>query len=141
LSVSADQRDEGLFKMTPVELPVVERGPVDKTFRPFQPDQILLVPPSLDEGLPQNHLARFIADLVDEHLDLSAFYAVYREGRGAPPFDPRLMVRVLLLGYTMGVRSSRKLEEACWDKVAFRWLAGGRRRRIGLFTIEGVVAV
>jgi transposase len=56
---------------------------------------------------------------------LSAFYAGYQEGRGAPPFDPRLMVRVLLLGYTTGVRSSRKLEEACWDKVAFRWLAGG----------------
>ena len=136
LSVSADQGDEGLFEMTPVELPVVERGPVDKTFRPFQPDQILLVPPSLDEWLPQNHLARFIADLVDEHLDLSAFYAVYQEGRGAPPFDPRLMVRVLLLGYTTGVRSSRKLEEACWDKVAFRWLAGGQApsyRAIGKF--------
>jgi len=111
--------------MDPVEPPVVERGPVDKAFRPFQPDQIFLVPPSLDEWLPQNHLARFIGDLVDEHLDLSAFYADYREGRGAPPFDPRLMVRVLLLGYTTGVRSSRKLEEACWDNVAFRWLAGG----------------
>ena len=112
--------------MTPVEPLVVERGPVDKTFRPFDPDQIFLVPPSLDEWLPQNHLARFIADLVDEHLVLSAFYADYKEGRGAPPFDPRLMVRVLLLGYTTGVRSSRKLEEACWDKVAFRWLAGGQ---------------
>jgi len=125
LGVSADQGDDGLFAMTPVEPPVVGRGPVDKTFRPFQPDQIFLVPPSLDEWPPQNHLARFIADLVDEHLDLLAFYADYSEGRGAPPFDPRLMVRVLLLGYTTGVRSSRKLEEACWDKVAFRWLAGG----------------
>jgi len=57
---------------------------------------------------------------------LSAFYADYKEGRGAPPFDPRLMLRVLLLGYTTGVRSSRKLEEACWDEVAFRWLAGGQ---------------
>lgn len=112
--------------MTPVVAPVVEWGPVDKTFRPFQPDQIFLVPPSLDEWLPQEHLARFVADLVDEHLDLSAFYADYREGRGAPPFDPRLMVRVLLLGYTTGVRSSRKLEAACWEQVAFRWLAGGQ---------------
>ena len=58
-------------------------------------------------------------------MDLSAIYADYQEERGAPPFDPRLMVRVLLLGYTTGVRSSQKLEEACWDKVAFRWLAGG----------------
>jgi len=126
LSVSADLGDDGLFAMDPVDLPLVERGPVDKAFRLFQPDQIFLVPPSLDEWLPQNHLARFVADLVDEHLDLSAFYADYKEGRGAPPFDPRLMVRVLLLGYTTGVRSSRKLEEACWDKVAFRWLAGGQ---------------
>jgi transposase len=108
-----------------VEPLVVERGPVKKTFRPFQPDQIFLVPPSLDEWLPQDSLARVIADLVDEHLDLSALYADYKQARGAPPFDPRLMVRVLLLGYTTGVRSSRKLEEACWDKVAFRWLAGG----------------
>ena len=111
--------------MTPVERPVVELGPVDKTFRLFQPDQIFLVPPSLDDWLPQNHLARFLAELVDEDLDLSAFYADYTEGRGAPPFDPRLMVRVLLLGYTTGVRSSRKLEAACWEQVAFRWLAGG----------------
>jgi len=112
--------------MMPVEPLVVECGPVDKTFRRFQPDQLLLVPPSLDEWLPQEHLARFIADLVDEHLDLSGFYADYRQGRGGPPFDPRLMVRVLLLGYTTGIRSSRKLEAACWDIVAFRWLAGGQ---------------
>jgi hypothetical protein len=111
LSVPADHGDDGLFEMSPVVPPEVLRGPVDKTFRPFQPDQIFLVPPSLDEWLPREHLARFIADLVDEHLDLSAFYADYREGRGAPPFDPRLMVRVLLLGYIAGVRSSRKLEQ------------------------------
>ena len=122
--------------MTPLEPRVVDAGPVDKTFRSFQPDQLLLVPPSLDEWLPQEHLARFIADLVDEHLDLSAFYAGYSEGRGGPPFDPRLMVRVLLLGYTTGIRSSRKLEAACWDIVAFRWLAGGQapaNRAIGKF--------
>jgi len=105
---------------------VLERGSVDKTFRPFAPDQAWLVPPSLDEWLPQDHIARFVADLVDEHLDLSAFYADYTEGRGAPPFDPRLMVRVLLLGYTSGIRSSRKLEAACSDIVAFRWLAAGQ---------------
>ena len=55
---------------------------MDKTFRPFDPDQAWLVPPSLDDWLPHEHIARFIADLVDEHLDLSAFYADYREGRG-----------------------------------------------------------
>lgn len=125
LGVPADTGDDGLFEMTPVEPAVVELGPVFKTFRRFDPDQAWLVPPSLDDWLPQEHIARFIADLVDDHLDLSAFYADYTEGRGAPPFDPRLMVRVLLLGYTSGIRSSRKLEAACSDIVAFRWLAGG----------------
>ena len=67
--MSVDQGDDGLFVMDSVEPPVVVRGPVDKTFRPFRPDQMFLAPPSLDQWLPQNHLARFIADLVDEHLD------------------------------------------------------------------------
>ncbi|WP_344382955.1 IS1182 family transposase [Georgenia ruanii] len=97
----------------------------DKTFRAFDPDQVLLLPPSLDDWLPADHLARFVADLVDEHLDLSAIYASYREGRGAPPYDPRLMVRLLIYGYTTGVRSSRAIEKACTDIVAFRWLAAG----------------
>lgn len=126
LGVPANDGGDGLFEMVPVESAVVELGPVDKTFRRFDPGQAWLVPPSLDDWVPQEHIVRFIADLVDEHLDLSAFYAGYSEGRGAPPFDPRLMVRVLLLGYTSGIRSSRKLEAACSDIVAFRWLAGGQ---------------
>jgi len=102
-----------------------EAAGADKTFRAFAPEQDLLLPPSLDEWLPGEHMARFIAELVDEHLDLSRIYAAYSEGRGAPPYDPRLMVRILLYGYTTGVRSSRKLESACVDVVAFRWLAAG----------------
>lgn len=98
---------------------------MDKTFRVFAPDQDMLLPPSLDDWLPADHLARFIADLVDEHLDLSRIHAAYTEVRGGPPYDPRLMVRILLHGYTTGVRSSRKLEAACVDVVAFRWLAAG----------------
>ncbi len=98
---------------------------MEKTFRPFNPDQDLLLPPSLDDWLPAEHLVRFIADLVDEHLDLSRIHAAYTEGRGGPPYDPRLMVRILLYGYTTGMRSSRKLEAACIDVVAFRWLAAG----------------
>ena len=98
---------------------------MEKTFRAFVPEQDLLLPPSLDEWLPAEHMARFIAELVDEHLDLSRIQAGYTEERGAPPYDPRLMVRILLYGYTTGVRSSRKLEAACVDVVAFRWLAAG----------------
>lgn len=99
--------------------------PVSKTFRAFAPEQDLLLPPSLDDWLPAEHLARFIAELVDEHLDLSRIHASYTKAKGAPPYDPRLMVRILLYGYATGVRSSRQLEAACMDVVAFRWLAAG----------------
>jgi len=84
-----------------------------------------LLPPSLDDWLPAEHLARFIAELVDEHLELSRIRAAYTEGRGGPPYDPRLMVRILLYGYTIGVRSSRAIETKCVDDVPFRWLAAG----------------
>jgi resuscitation-promoting factor RpfB len=70
-------------------------------------------------------LARFIAVLVDEHLDLVRVGAAYTEGRGGPPCDPRLMVRILLYGYIIGVRSSRVIERRCVDDVCFRWLAAG----------------
>jgi transposase len=87
---------------------------------------MLLMPPSLDEWLPQGHLARFVAELVDEVLDLSAVYADYRETRGFPPSEPRLMVRLLVYGYATGVRSSRAVERKCVDDVAFRFLAAGQ---------------
>ncbi|MCV7323021.1 IS1182 family transposase [Mycobacterium intracellulare] len=104
---------------------VPPKAAVDKTFRAFVPDQGLLLPPSLDDWLPAEHLARFVAELVDEHLDLSRIHAAYTEVRGGPPYDPRLMVRILLYGYTIGVRSSRTIERKCADDVAFRWLAAG----------------
>jgi transposase len=104
---------------------VSPKAAVDKTFRTFDPDQGLLLPPSLDDWLPAGHLARFIAELVDEHLDLSRIQAGYTEVRGGPPYDPRLMVRILLYGYTTGVRSSRAIERKCTDDVPFRWLAAG----------------
>jgi len=118
-----------LFEVDPSERvephSVAPKAPVDKTFRLFDPGQGLLLPPSLDDWLPAEHLARFIAELVDEHLDLSRIRAGYTEGRGAPPYDPRLMVRILLYGYTLGVRSSRAIEVKCTDDVPFRWLAAG----------------
>lgn len=122
---------DGLFPATEIEHvdPVidddgVEAGAgVNKRFRAFEPAAVMLVPPSLDEWLPQNHLSRFIADVVETQLDLSKFYASYAKTKGQPPYDPRLMVRVLLYGYCVGVRSSRELERVCVDVVAFRWLA------------------
>jgi hypothetical protein len=105
--VPDSQDEDGLFAedaVERVEVPQAPKLPVEKTFRPFDPDQVLLLPPSLDDWLPAEHLARFVAELVDEHLDLSRIRAAFTEGRGAPPFDPRLMVRLLIYGYTTGVR-------------------------------------
>jgi transposase len=104
-------------------LPPPRKVPVDKTFRRYDPDQSLLMPPSLRDWLPQDHLAHFVSELVDEVLDLSPFLASYTEVRGYPPYDPRLMLKILLYGYTPGVRSSRKIEICCHDDVAFRFLA------------------
>ncbi len=117
---------DGLFEVEPVAGGERVSPPVDKTFRPFEPDQILLMPPSLNEWLPEDHLARFVAELVDGVLDLSAIYADYTEARGFPPYDPRLMVRLLIYGYTTGMRSSRGIARRCVDDVAFRFLAAGQ---------------
>ncbi len=99
---------------------------VDKTFRAYDPHQVFLLPPSIDDWLPEDHLARFVSELVDEVLDLGPFLASYTEKRGFPPYDPRLMLKVLLYGYTTGVRSSRKIEAHCHDDVAFRFLAANQ---------------
>jgi len=127
--VTGDLGEDGLFEVDSWQRvesgSVAAKPPVDKAFRPFDPGQGLLLPPSLDDWLPAEHVARFVADLVDEHLDLSRIRAAYTEGRGAPPYDPRLMVRILLYGYTIGVRSSRAIEVKCVDDVPFRWLAAG----------------
>ncbi|WP_247647397.1 transposase, partial [Arthrobacter sp. E3] len=118
---------DGLFDESAIErVPVVDDGRIDanggvnKRFKAFEPDAVMLVPPSLDEWLPQDHLARFIGELVDEELDLDRFYKAYAKAKGQPPYDPRLMLRIVLYGYCVGVRSSRELERACTDVVAFR---------------------
>ena len=103
---------------------------MNKWFRAFEPAAVMLVPPSLDERLPQNHLSRFIAGIVETQLDLKKFYASYAKSKGQPPYDPWLMVRVLLYGYCVGVRSSRELERVCVDVVAF---AGWPRSRHRIF--------
>src|ERR1700739_1318067 len=87
----------------------ISRGrnrPVDKMFRASDQDQRSL-PPSLDHRMPADDLARFIAELVDQHMDLVAIRAADTEGRGVPPCDPRPMMRILLYGHTIGVHSSR----------------------------------
>jgi len=79
------------------------------TFRPYQPDQGLLLPEGLREWLPEGHLAYYVGDLV-ECMDLGAFYAPYeRDGRRKSPHEPRMMLKVLIYGYATGVFSSRGL--------------------------------
>jgi len=97
---------------------------MSKQFRNCDLNQAYLLPPSLQDWLPEGHLARFVADLV-ETLDLSAIYARYQEGdgRGLAAYDPRMMVRLLIYGYCRGVASSRRIERATYEDVAFRYLA------------------
>ena len=83
-------------------------------------EQELLLPPSLREWLPQDHLAWLVLEAVGE-LDLSGFYRAYRDdGHGRAALDPAMMVALLLYAYAIGVRSSRAIERRCHDDVAFR---------------------
>ena len=95
------------------------------TFRPYQPEQILLLPPDLRDWVPEGHLAHHVSDLVDS-LDLSVFYAPYEgDGRRNAPYEPSMMVKVLIYGYATGVFSSRKMARKLEEDVAFRMLAAG----------------
>ena len=99
---------------------------MSKTFRAYDPDQPLLLPASLQEWLPADHLVYFLSDVV-ERLDLSAITARYaQERRGGPPYHPRLMVKVLLYGYCKGVTSSRRLARHLLEDIGFRVLAANQ---------------
>jgi transposase len=104
-------------------LGILYPGFVGKNFRTCDLDQPFLLPPSLQDWLPENHLARFIAELMNV-LDLSRIYGFYgrRDGRGKAAYHPVMMVRVLLYGYCVGVMSSRRMERASHEDVAFRYL-------------------
>ena len=118
-----------------------------KRYRAYLPEQGLLLPPSLREWLPENHLVYFVSDVVDS-LDLAAMDAVYGdEERGQPPYDPRRMTKVLVYGYCVGVYSSRRLERRLAEDVGFRVLAAGNQpnfrtiadfRKLHLATLAGL---
>jgi len=91
-------------------------------FRPYEPDQLLLLPPDLREWLPEDDLVYFLMD-VTEQLDLSKIYKAYDGSQGGQPaYDPKLMVRLLLYAYCVGLPSSRKIEQATYYSVPFRVL-------------------
>src|SRR3954454_17993198 len=114
-------------------------------FRPIDRETGFLLPPSVDEWLPKTHLARFVVEVIDG-LDLSAMTKSYR-GSGSASYHPAVLLGVVVYGYATGVFSSRKLERATYDSVAFRFIAANQhpdhdtlaafRRRL-LKEIEGL---
>ena len=90
-------------------------------FKPIKRDTDYLFPPSMRDWLPEQHLARFVVEIV-ERLDLKAMERAYR-GTGSAPFHPALLLSILVYGYTTGVFSSRKLEHATYDSIAFRYVS------------------
>lgn len=99
-----------------------------RTFRPYDLDQPYLLPPDLRSWLSEGHLALFVSDVVDV-LDLSPILDDYErgDGRGYPPYHLVMMVKLLVYGYCTGKVSSRKIENATWEDVAFRVLSGNQQ--------------
>src|SRR3982074_320048 len=118
-----------------------------KGYRPSLPDQARLLPPSLRQWLDEEHLVYFVSDVVDQ-LDLSAIHAVYgEEKRGQPPYDPRLMTKLLVYGYCTGVFSSRRIQKRLQEDIPFKVLAAGNEpdfrtisdfRKIHIGTLQGL---
>src|SRR6202140_1125015 len=118
-----------------------------KGYRAYLPEQDLLLPPTLRAWLEEDHLAYFVSDVVDQ-LDLSAIHAVYEEEkRGQPPYDPRLMTKLLVYGYCTGVFSSRRIQKRLQEDIPFKVLAAGNGpdfrtisdfRKIHIGTLQGL---
>ena len=87
--------------------------------------QSFLLPPSIDDWVEEGHLVRFIHDCVGQ-FDLSGFNAAYSR-EGGSPYDPRMMLTILLYAWCLGIRSSRKIAAACRERIDFRWAAGNIR--------------
>jgi transposase len=90
-----------------------------KTFKSWAVDQLVLLPPSVQELVPVGHLAHFVRDLVRESLDVSAILKPYTEDRGCPPYDPTMMTALLLYAYSQGLYASRRIAKACEERVDF----------------------
>jgi transposase len=141
--VSSVCDDDRLFEVgEPVVVAAGRPVGAAKTFRAHDRGQSFLMPPSLDDWLPEDHPARFIGEVVDELLDLGEIYVSYVSASGAPPYDPKMMLKLLLWAYSTGVTSSREIERRGHVDVAFRWLAANaapdyrsvsrfRRRHLG----------
>lgn len=117
---------------------------MSKTFRPWNVDQVWLLPPSVQDFVPAKHVAHFVRETVRSELDLGAILASYGEERGYPPYHPAMMVALLLYGYSRGVYSSRQLERACEERVDFMAVTGMNRpdfRTVAEFRRRHLVAL
>jgi transposase len=100
---------------------------MSKTFRPWDVDQVWLLPPSIQDLVPAGHVAHFIRDTVRNGLDLSGIMASYEEERGYPPYHPGMMGALLLYAYSQGVYSSRRIAKACEEGLDFAAVTGMQR--------------
>src|SRR5450631_3776636 len=132
-------------RQVPFRKPFVHRWRKKKARLAIDRETGFLLPPSVDEWLPERHLARFVVEVIDG-LDLSAMVRSYR-GSGSASYHPALLLGVLVYGYATGVFSSRKLERATYDSVAFRFITANEHpdhdtiatfRRRFLKEIEGL---
>lgn len=125
MPMADDRVGDRLFEVETGSVPARAVTPAGaaKRFRHYDQSQSLLLPPSLDDWLPEDHEARFISEVVENMLDLSCVYDSYSETSGAPPYDPTMMLKLLLYAYSIGVTSSREMERRCHVDVAFRWLS------------------
>jgi transposase len=120
---------------------------MEKRYKTYEPEQSILFPPNIKDWLPEDHLANFVSDVVDQ-LDLSAIEAVYeKDFRGQPPYNPRMMTKLLLYGYCVGIFSSRRIQRALIEDIPFRVLAAGNQpdfrtisdfRKIHLQALQGL---
>src|ERR1700683_2275486 len=92
---------------------------MSRHFRPWTIDQTQLLPAAVADYVPADHLALFVVALAREHLDLTRIGPSYKSGLGQPPFDPRMMTALLLYAYCSGLYSSRRIAEACAERVDF----------------------
>src|SRR2546425_2729556 len=95
-----------------------------KTFRDWDIEQLMMFPPSVEDFVPQGHVAHFVRSTVSEALDLSAIVDCYNEERGYPPYHPVMMTALLLYAYCQGIYPSRRIAKACRERVDFMAVTG-----------------
>ena len=95
------------------------------TFKSYSMEQMSLLPPSLEELIPEHHLVRVVNRVVEE-LEIEPLMAKYKGG-GTSSYHPRMMLKVIVYAYTQKIYSSRKIEKALWENIGFMWISGGNR--------------